>query len=249
VKELKRLQDLLGDLNDAHVATAALREARHAAEVERVRAGDGGGIGLRPGLLALELRARERADALFERLRDEVLATGGEELLAPSLEVAAALEARAVRGEPAGGEARHLLLALPDGAVGWPGVDEEAGWLPGSGGREGFRVLRDGSGERHLREIAIGSGAGRSVAVDPVDTATFEAYWPLTEGRRFHRLRRVDPSGSGWRVDEFLDRALVLAVGPAGTEPPAWVEPVLIRDVGAERAYRDDAIARRARRP
>ena len=98
VKVLKRLQDLLGDLNDAHLAAAALKAARHEARTGRGRAGAGRSVaGLRPGLLALELRARGRAGRLFGRLRSEVLATGGAATLDPSLQVAAALEARARR--------------------------------------------------------------------------------------------------------------------------------------------------------
>jgi len=96
VKRLKRLQDLLGDLNDAHLAAAALREARDEATAERGRAVEGRpGAGLRPGLLALELRARRRAGRLFARLRSEVLATGGAAIIETALGVAAALEARA----------------------------------------------------------------------------------------------------------------------------------------------------------
>ena len=96
VKRLKRLQDLLGDLNDAHLAAAAVREARHEAKAERGRARAGKpGAGLRPGLLALELRARRRAGRLFARLRSEVLATRGAAMVEPVLGVAEALEARA----------------------------------------------------------------------------------------------------------------------------------------------------------
>jgi CHAD domain-containing protein len=249
VKALKRLQDILGDLNDAHHATAAIRDARHEAEAERARADEAEpGLGLRPGLLALELRASRRAEQLFARLRSEVLATRGAAVLDPSLEVAAALEALASRGEPSAPESRQLLQSLPEGAQDWPGLDEEAGWLPQAGGREGFRVLRDASGERFFREVATGAGSLRGTVAEPIDAATFEAYWPLTEGRRFHRVRRADPASNGWRVDEFLDRPLVLAVGPAEGASPEWLEPVLVRDVGAERAYRDDAIARRAPR-
>jgi hypothetical protein len=124
-------------------------------------------------------------------------------------------------------------------------VEEEAGWLPDTAGREGFRVLRSASGERHLREIAVGRGARRGTVLEPIDAATFDAYWPLTAGRRLRRIRRVDPAGTGWRVDEYLDRPLALAVGPAGSPVPAWVEPVRVRDVSGERAYRDDVVARR----
>ncbi|HET8722722.1 MAG TPA: CHAD domain-containing protein [Anaeromyxobacteraceae bacterium] len=250
VRSLKRLQDLLGELNDARVAEAAVRAARHDAEAERIRHPERvEGPGLRPGLIALELLASRRAQDLFDRLRAEVLPSRGTDALAPALAVAAALEARAARRTPAPGEARHLLDALPEGAREWPDpVDEEAGWLPDAAGREGFRALRSPAGERFLREVATGSGARRSTVVEPTDPETFDAYWPLTAGRRLHRRRRADPSAGGWRVDEYLDRTLVLAVGPVDADPPAWLGPVHVRDVTGERAYRDEAIARRPAR-
>jgi len=96
MKRLKRLQDLLGDLNDAHLAAAAVKEARHEAKTGRVATRGGKpGAGLRPGLLALEGLAGRRADRLFSRLRSEVLESLGSATVAPSLEVASALEARA----------------------------------------------------------------------------------------------------------------------------------------------------------
>ena len=89
VKALKRLQDLLGDLNDAELAAVALREARREA---------GRGAGLRPALLALELRSARRAGLLLARLRAEMLPTRGARIIEPALGVARALEARALRG-------------------------------------------------------------------------------------------------------------------------------------------------------
>ncbi len=250
VRELRALQDLLGELHDAHVTVEFLSASRGEAEAERVRHGvPGDGPGLRPGLLALELAASRSAAALFARVREEVLPTRGAGALAPALAVAAALEARASRHAGTPAEVRHLLDALPEGARDWPDpVEEEAGWLPDPAGGEGYRLLRGPVGERHLREVATGSGKRRSIVREPTDAATFEAYWPLTEGRRLHRVRRTDPSGSGFRVDAYLDRSLVLAVGPEGAPLPDWLEPVRVRDVSAERAYRDEGIARRARR-
>jgi CHAD domain-containing protein len=249
VKALKQLQDLLGELNDAGVAAATIREARLDADADRLLEDEAStGARLRPGLLALEIQARLRSAHLFARLRTEVLEFRGAAMLEPSLDVAAALEARGWRGVSSEPEARHLLHALPPGAREWPVIEEEAGWLPDAGGREGYRALRGAAGERFLREVATGAGRSRSTVLESIDPATFEAYWPLTVGHRFRRVRRDDPSGNGWRVDEFLDRPLLLAVGPAGGDPPAWLDPVRVRDVGSERAYRDDAIARSARR-
>jgi CHAD domain-containing protein len=250
VKSLKRLQDLLGELNDARVAEEAVRAARHDAEAERLRHPERAeGPGLRPGLIALELLASRRARELFHRLRAEVLPSRGQDALGPALAVAAALEARAARRAHGPAEVRHLLDGLPEGARDWPDPEEEeAGWLPDAAGREGFRLLRARGEERFLREVTAGTGARRSAVLEPTDRETFEAYWPLTAGRRLVRRRRVDPSGGGWRVDEYLDRPLVLAVGPEGAAPPAWLETVRVREVTGERAYRDEAIARRPAR-
>jgi CHAD domain-containing protein len=87
VKSLKRLQDLLGDLQDAQVAAEALRMARLDPASRRHRA----------GLLALETQATRRAASLLARLRKEVVPTRGAEVLAPALALATALEARAAR--------------------------------------------------------------------------------------------------------------------------------------------------------
>jgi CHAD domain-containing protein len=89
VNALKRLQDLLGDLNDARLAVPVLRRARREAETGGTRH-----AGLVPGLAALERRARERVDLLLARVRTEVLPTRGATTLAPSLRLAAALESR-----------------------------------------------------------------------------------------------------------------------------------------------------------
>jgi CHAD domain-containing protein len=96
-KALKRLQDLLGDLNDARLAVSALRTARH----EATRNGDIArhpDPGFRAGLLDLERRARQREERLLAQVRAEVLRSRGKAMLAPSLDLAATLEARRTRG-------------------------------------------------------------------------------------------------------------------------------------------------------
>lgn len=88
---LRRLQDLLGELNDALVAVEVLRAAR------RESAGKTGEPGLRPSLAALERLATRRAETAFARVGEAVLPHRGRALLDPSLTVAAALETRAAR--------------------------------------------------------------------------------------------------------------------------------------------------------
>jgi CHAD domain-containing protein len=91
VAALRRLQDLLGDLNDAVLALEAVGAAR--VEAER----DTRGRRLRPGLVALEFQAASRSAAAFARVRAEVLPRRGSALLEPALAVAETLEARAAR--------------------------------------------------------------------------------------------------------------------------------------------------------
>jgi CHAD domain-containing protein len=102
VDELKGLQDLLGELNDAHLAAAALREARHDRGPGIAPGGSRRPAGLRSGLRGLERLAGELARERFSRLRAEQLANGGAAAIEPALRVAVALERRRRRdGAPA----------------------------------------------------------------------------------------------------------------------------------------------------
>jgi CYTH domain-containing protein len=108
-------------------------------------------------------------------------------------------------------------------------------------------MVRSAGGERHFRAGPTRRGPPELEAISRAD---FEAWWPLTEGRRLaHRSHRI-ATLPGWRFDEFTDRRLVLAVIEAGGDaaPPAWLEPVVVREVTDERGYRDEALARRAPR-
>jgi CHAD domain-containing protein len=98
LKALKHLQDLLGELNDARLASDVLRslvaEAEAGRRSRRKRAGDPDPL---PGLVALQRRAERRASNAFGRLRREVLAAPDGAPLAPAVAIAAALEARGHR--------------------------------------------------------------------------------------------------------------------------------------------------------
>jgi CHAD domain-containing protein len=249
VKALKRFQDLLGDWHDAQLAQGALQGALVEAAAERARwRGRGGGeADFRPGLLALELLAAARGAERYGRLQEEQLGVRATPLLDQVYAVVAALEARG--GEPAEEQApspperRFLLTGLPPEAGGE--VEEiEQGWLPGDRGRESYGVVRSSAGEQHFRTRPAGRGPARP---EPLSRADFEAFWPLTEGRRVARRSHLPASEPGWRFDEYLDRRLVLAVADPSQDgpPPAWLEPLLVRDVTGERGYQDEALARR----
>jgi CHAD domain-containing protein len=249
VQALKRLQDVVGEWHDAQVARTALGEAlvEAAADRARWRERGGGEADFRPGLLALERLVVARAAALHGRLEEDHLRHRATPLLDLVYGVVAALEglhAEPDEGAPAPAPERRLLLtALPPEAGGE--VEEiEQGWLPGDRSRESYGVVRSSAGEQHFRARATGRGAAPP---EPLSRADFEAFWPLTEGRRIAKRSHLPPGWPGWRFDEYLDRRLVLAVAEAGPEGPLppWLEPLLVREVTDERGYLDEALARR----
>jgi CHAD domain-containing protein len=249
VASLKGLQDLLGSWHDRHQAREALASALVEAAADRARSDRDPSSGdLRPGLLAIDQQAAREAAAIYRQLAEVYLPTRATAVLDLAYAVVAELEgssdgAERVESLP---ERKLLLTGLPAEAAG--GVVEEVtqGWLPGEQGHVG--MVRSAGGERFF----LAHPAARGTAeLETISRADYEAWWPLTEGRRLsHRSHRVADL-PGWRFDQFADRRLVLAVTEPGAEatPPAWLEPALVRDVTEERGYRDEALARRAPRP
>jgi CHAD domain-containing protein len=112
IDRLKRLQDALGELHDAHVLAGELREALVEAAAEQARSlhaavyaygasdaaiRDRARAGPRPGLLALVRLVAERRDALHSDLEREWRAGGMGSLAAEAKAVAAKVEARSGR--------------------------------------------------------------------------------------------------------------------------------------------------------
>ncbi|MBI5067526.1 MAG: CHAD domain-containing protein [Deltaproteobacteria bacterium] len=243
VRGLKALQEVLGQLSDAHQAAAELAAALVVAAAERAR-GEGD-ASLRPGLLFLERLAVERTESHFARLRDDWLGGGAGALFDRVFEVVAALEWRdAEEAEP---EQRLLLADLPPEGRGDATEELWQGWL--ASGREGYGRVAGPDGERFFRSTSQGKGAARFEAVEESTREAFEDYWPLTEGRRIHKRRHRPAAAPGWAFDEYLDRKLVLAVAVdgGGAAVPQWLEPVFVRDVTRERGYGDEALARRGK--
>jgi CHAD domain-containing protein len=247
VRGLKKLQEVLGQLHDAHVARAEAASALVVAAAERSRQPEPG-HSLRPGLLALEAAARARAEERYAVLDAEWLSGGLTSVLDQVFEVVASLEFRDAEVEEAAPERRLLLSALPEEGRGE--VEElEQGWLPAERLRESVGAVRGSGGERWFRSTSQGRGAARVEAVEEMGRDDFEAYWPLTEGRRIRKRRHRPGAAAGWCFDEYLDRRLVLAVAVegGGAELPAWLEPLVVRDVTGERAYADETLARKRR--
>jgi CHAD domain-containing protein len=108
VKRLKELQELLGELHDAHVLAHELAAAVAAAAVERAHRSVDLALAdlpdpamlravrrrpIEPGLLALIRQNRERRDHLFRELAERWLAGKGDAFVAAVQALAAALEA------------------------------------------------------------------------------------------------------------------------------------------------------------
>jgi CHAD domain-containing protein len=246
VAALKGLQDLLGTWHDRFQARQALAGALVEAAADRTRRGRGTASGdLRPGLLAIDqLAARDAAEA-FEQLDQAYLRSRATAVLDLAYAVVGGLEGAGADEPPVAPPARLLLTGLPAEATGAVVEEVAQGWLPGE--REHVGVVRAPGGERFFRARPAPRGPA---VIEPVSRADFEAYWPLTEGRRLlHRSHRI-AALPGWRFDEYTDRRLVLAVVESGGEatPPPWLEPVVVRDVTGERGYRDEALARRGPR-
>jgi CHAD domain-containing protein len=157
VHRLKGLQDLLGELHDAHVLEAELAGELADAAAERARrlleltlAGGADDHLLRaerqrayePGMLALARLNRERRDRLFGEFAEHWQGERAEQLLAAAEELAAALRAaRHGASAEAGASPAADAGSAADGETGGQGrEDGEDGGRGGDGGGEDARL-------------------------------------------------------------------------------------------------------------
>jgi CHAD domain-containing protein/CYTH domain-containing protein len=260
VKRLKRLQDVLGELHDAHVLAAEIGEtlvdaagarARHLFIAAYAPAGELGQdalrAGPRTGLLALVRIVRERRDALYADLQREAVSGAEGALAAVVKPLAAALEARA--GGQLTARRKYLLSAAPPRALEAPAIEIAQGWLPGERLREQVRRFRGPEGERYSRALKRGSGFDRIESDEQTTREVFEALWPFTDGRRIAKERHEVQEGAlTWKIDRFLDRELILAevrlaLHASDAAPPEWLRPLVVREVTDDPAYLDERLA------
>lgn len=261
VKRMKGLQDLLGELNDAHVLDEELRAALEEAAVAHVRElhqllsrADEEGVrrhlrrNERTGLIELTRRGQQRAQDLFAKLQGKWLEEGAAALLGQAEALAVLLERRAHRGHEV--ERKYLLKRLPELPEEATPVEIDQGWLPGKELQERLRRTSDADGEHFTRTVKTGTGLVRTELEEPASRELFEALWPYTEGKRVTKRRWRVPDGDRvWEIDEFLDRKLYLAEveldGPHDeVEIPAWLEPVLHEEVTGSAKYVNVNLAR-----
>lgn len=266
IPRLKPMQDALGELHDTHLLIETIadglsvvfgeRGEQIVSAVRTVGSGtdrfmDTSAPAVERGLLVLAARLHERAVRAFAEVRDSWLGARAEVLVAEIWAVADQLDAVAVRGSDIEIERKYLLSELPAEARTVGAVEIEQGYLPGERLTERLRHLRDGGGsERWVRTVKLGNGVVRTEVEEPTTHELFVAMWPLTEGRRVRKRRYAVVDGPlTWQIDEFLDRDLVLAEVelPSETvvvEPPAWLAPVVVREVTNEPDFANVTLAR-----
>lgn len=259
VQVLKELQDLLGELHDAHVLGDALAEGLEALASDRARRAHAAVLAGRPipevlrlasrddllaGLLLLDRRAAERVAAAFTSLLNDWLPTRRAALVRA---VSAAVEGLSP-GAPGRVEAgrKFLLLHLPEEARELEALDLQEGWLPGPPPRTWMLRVAGPDRIRHFK--GLGNGLDR----EEITAVQFEALWPQAGSRISRRRRLLDRGRQRWVIDEVGERAVVLAesCAPPGVELriPGWLRPVLVREVTDERAYQDELLVARTRR-
>lgn len=148
-------------------------------------------------------------------------------------------------------ERKYLLSGMPTLPASLDVLDVDQGYIPGTQVLERLRRQRHRDGrERYFRTVKLGSGVERIELEDETDRKTFEHLWVLTAGARLRKRRHIVANGADhWEIDEFLDRALVLAEleiprADARIAMPDWLKAVLVREVTDERDYTNRSLAK-----
>ena len=241
---LEEAQDLLGGINDAHLLRDRLRAKR--AELTTVSPAP-----TRATLAALDASERDlsqRIAAAYSHCTAWTDQASRATMLARFHALAAAW--RASTSPPMEIERKWLLSALP------PRVREltpsalRQGYLPGETLVERIRsVLRDGE-ERWYRTIKFGRGLSRIEVEEETAPELGAALFALTDGMRVQKRRYAVTDGDvTWEIDDFTDRALVLAEVELPSEetvaePPVWLAPYIVREVTGEKAFTNWKLAR-----
>jgi CHAD domain-containing protein/CYTH domain-containing protein len=242
VERLKGLQDGFGDVHDAQVFEAELREA-----LPDARGVMSPGPGLVPGLESLQANLEARGKQAYDRTAADWLGEAADPFFRTTAALADAIADLLHRDREV--ERKFLLTGLPslEGAEG--PVEIEQGYLPGERLIERVRRMRSDDGVELVRTVKEGSGLSRLEVEEPVAPDIFDQLWPLTEGRRLRKRRyRIADGDLVWEIDEFMDRDLVLAEVELAGRPvdvvlPAWLSPHVEREVTEDEAYSNLSLA------
>ena len=247
VRRCRGLQDVLGELNDAHVLREELETAIGAAKSAGARAGRGPGDAELPGLVELTRRVDARVGELFGILEGEWLGDGARALLRRVEELAEGLERSARAGVEI--ERKYLLSALPVIPPHAEVLEVDQGWLPGERLRERVRRQRGDAGTTYWRTLKFGKGLVRAEIEERTTAEVFEPMWSLTRDCRIRKRRyKVREGELVFEIDEFLDRELFLAeveLASASLEPalPGWLAERVVREVTEDPRYSNFELA------
>ncbi|MGH9459645.1 MAG: CHAD domain-containing protein [Vicinamibacteria bacterium] len=247
VRQLKELQDVLGDLHDANLLVStigaamevwALERARRlhrqalqpspdpTSESERPAAAPGPtGEDEHAGLLALARLLRRRRDGLLREIDSRRHGAQLDRFVAETRELGARL--RVAPGHTPSLR-RFRLTGLPERLRTESSTLIDEGWLPGQKIEDCLRRERLQGSVRHYRLVRVGSEARDT----RISRHVFASLWPLTNGRRLRKERYEITEGDRlWRVDD-LGGNVVLAESEvtSGSEElrlPGWLVPYL----------------------
>lgn len=244
LESLKRVQDLLGSVHDAHVFGRVLRRYARALPATRAR----GRADARPAFRALAARLGGRRRAAWKAYSTAWMTADFPVL---TRQVHAIVEAlREAAGAGVEIERKYLLRRLPPEAKAAQSMVIDQGYLPGSTLIERLRRVETADGAHHDRTVKSGAGLVRTELTEPCTPELFAVLWPLTEGKRLRKRRyRLVDTGHVWEIDEFLDRRLMLAeieLTSAREEVaiPGWLAPCVVREVTDDAEYLNYTLAR-----
>jgi len=249
VKEMKTLQDVLGELQDMRVLSQSIAAELERAAVEEARrlrdiALQGGGIDTEsppphPGLLALLRAQRERRDRQFAALSRGWLSGVADAFFERVERLARSL---ASMSEPAKGRRRFLLSEVPARAKRRPPAIVRQAFLPGKRIHELVESLQSGERIRYSR-IAVSDG---SRAEERISKETFERFWSLASFRLERSRYRVQENGRTFWIDDARDLSVVVAETEDGPDfvLPEWLDSVVSKEVTGSRKYEWESLAR-----
>ena len=233
LRRLRRLQDTLGEMRDAHLLGERLR-----ARIGRATAPDAA------GLREIARLADGDVERHYAHVERAWLGDGAAGFFAQLDALARWLTTRAGTTPPR----TFLLSALPEAAQAAGASDIAAGWLPGEHILEALTRTHDAAGTRWVRSLRAALGPHRLELEEELTPELGEALWPLTEGRRLSKRRfRVPDGNAAWEIDEYPGRGVVLARAPHELPAellPEWIEPFVLREVSGERGFEDATLAR-----
>jgi CHAD domain-containing protein/CYTH domain-containing protein len=249
VKEMKTLQDVLGELQDMRVLSQSIAAELERAAVEeahRLRdlalqegAIEAQGAPAHPGLLALLRAQRERRDRQYLALSRSWLSGASDPFFERAQRLARSL---AALSEPEKPPRRFLLSEVPERAKRRAPAIVRQAFLPGRKIHEIVESIQSGERIRCSR-IAVSEG---SRAEERVTGETFERFWSLASFRLERARYRVRENGRTYWIDEARDGRVVLAETEDAPDLvlPEWLESVVRREVTGSRKYDWESLAR-----